>query len=111
MPLGYYDAQIVVTSEATDHGTDVHVQIDAGVPTLVRELALGIDGAAQSDRQVQRVVSGFKPALGKRFVDARYEDSKRDIDRVLAERGYFHAELDRHRSEKRRVGKKCERTG
>src|SRR3546814_4421461 len=71
MPLGYYDAQIVVTSGATDHGTDVHVQIDAGVPTLVRELALGIDGAAQSDRQVQRVVSGFKPAPGKRFVDAR----------------------------------------
>lgn len=94
MPLGYYDAQVVVTSEATDNGTDVRVQVDTGEPIVVRELALRIDGGAQSDRQVQRVVSGFKPTAGKRFVDARYEAGKRAISRILAERGYFDATLD-----------------
>lgn len=96
MPLGYYDARIELHTEQTDEGTDVRVQVDAGEPTLVRERVIGIDGAAQSDRMVQRAVAGFKPAMGKRFVDARYEASKRDISRALAERGYFDASLDRH---------------
>ncbi len=96
MPLGYYHAQVEVRTEQTGSGTDVHVQVDAGEPTLVRELVLRIDGAAQTDRVVQRALSGFEPASGKRFVDERYETSKRSIGRVLAERGYFDAALDRH---------------
>jgi len=95
-PLGYYDARIAVQTEATANGTEVHVQVDAGEPTRVRELALGIDGAAQADRVVQRALAAFRPASGKRFVDARYEASKRAISRALAEHGYFDAELDRH---------------
>jgi translocation and assembly module TamA len=96
MPLGYYDARITVTTEQTDNGTDVQVQVDAGAPTLVRELVLRIDGAAQSDRVVQRALSRFKPGVGKRFVDERYETGKRGISRALAERGYFDATLDQH---------------
>ena len=96
MPLGYYDARITVTTEQTDNGTDVRVQVDAGAPTLVRELVLRIDGEAQSDRVVQRALSRFKPGVGKRFVDERYETGKRGISRALAERGYFDATLDQH---------------
>lgn len=96
MPLGYYDTRITVTTEQTDSGTDVRVQVDAGAPTLVRELVLRIDGEAQSDRVVQRALSRFKPGVGKRFVDERYETGKRSISRALAERGYFDATLDQH---------------
>lgn len=96
MPLGYYHAKVAVHAEQTAGGTDVHVQVDAGEPTLVRERALRIEGAAQADQEVQRALAGFEPRPGKRFTDERYETSKRMVNRALAERGYFDARLDRH---------------
>lgn len=96
MPLGYYHAQVEVRTEQTGNGTDVHVQVNAGKPVLVRNLELRIDGAGQADRALQRALSGFVPKSGKRFTDERYETSKRAVNRTLAERGYFDALLDRH---------------
>lgn len=96
MPLGYYDPEVVLQTTQTDSGTDVLVQVDAGKPTLVRELSVLVEGAAQADDSVHAALAGFRPAKGKRFTDARYEASKRNIRRVLAERGYFDATVDRH---------------
>jgi len=96
MPLGYYDPEVSVQTTQTDGGTDVQVHVQAGEPTRVRELELRIEGAAQSDPLLHAALSEFRPAKGKRFIDERYETSKRTISRVLAERGYFDATLARH---------------
>lgn len=96
MPLGYHDPEVTLQTTQTDSGTDVLVQVQAGEPTRVRELTLRIEGAAKSDAIVLAALSEFRPAQGKRFIDERYEASKRNISRLLAERGYFDATLDRH---------------
>jgi translocation and assembly module TamA len=96
-PLGYYSAQIAVTTQVRDGRSEVLVRIDPGEAVRVGTLTLSIDGAAESDRAVQRALGGFRPGVGAPFRDAEYESSKRAIDRVLAERGYFDAVQERHR--------------
>lgn len=95
-PLGYYSAQIEVSTRIVDGRSEVTVHVDPGTPLRVGTLAVGISGNAEHDRPVQRAVARFHPGVGAPFRDAEYEGAKRDIDRLLAERGYFDADNDRH---------------
>lgn len=95
-PLGYYNAQVEVTTQIVDGRSDVRVRIDPGAPVRVGSLVIGVGGAAERDRAVQRAVARFRPGVGAPLRDAEYENAKRDIARLLAERGYFDADNDRH---------------
>lgn len=95
-PLGYYNAQVEVTTQIVEGRSDVRVRIDPGAPVRVGSLVVGVSGAADRDRTMQRAVARFRPGVGAPFRDAEYENAKRDIARLLAERGYFDADNDRH---------------
>lgn len=95
-PLGYYSAQIDVTTRTRKGRSEVLLSIAPGAALRVAQLHIGISGAGEEDRPLQKAIAGFKPASGERFRDSDYETGKRKIDRLLAERGYFDASQDRH---------------
>jgi translocation and assembly module TamA len=98
-PYGYYDAE--VTPEVVRDGEQVTVRlaIKLGDPVRVRSLSLLMNGTARDDAEVSARIATFRPLPGDPFHHAVYEGSKSSIARVLADRGYFDAELEAHRVE------------
>lgn len=104
-PYGYYDAQ--VTPEVVRAGEQVSVRlaIELGEPVRVRRLELLMHGPGKDDPAVAARVAGFHPVPGELFHHAAYEAGKASVARVLAERGYFDAELEKHRVEVTRAAR------
>lgn len=104
-PFGYYDARVGVELQRAGDAVTVLVDIDPGVPVTVRQLALALDGPAGTDPKVLARVAQFQPREGQRLHHGVYEGSKAAVSLELAERGYFDAELERHRIEVTRADK------
>lgn len=98
-PYGYYRAQ-VQTQVARDKGVaDIVLTIDPGAPVTVSELKLAIDGVAAQDPAIVDVLEAFRPRQGQVLDHRRYEAGKLSIQRELLSRGYFDADMVRHRIE------------
>jgi translocation and assembly module TamA len=96
-PFGYYSPTIEVER---DRATGVVViTVDPGAPVLVRDSAVALEGEATGDGDMQDAVAAFEPDPGEVFDSTLYDTSKALVSRRLAERGYFDAELERHRVE------------
>ncbi len=77
----------------------VRLIVQLGEPVRVRALDLLMRGPGRDDAPVAARVAAFHPLPGELFHHAVYESSKAAVARVLAERGYFDAELETHRVE------------
>lgn len=98
-PFGYYDVE-VRTELVEQAGRSVVVaHVTLGEPVRVRSLELRVDGPAHDDPVVQAGQRQFHPVPGELLRHPLYEASKARIARSLGERGYFDAELERHRVE------------
>jgi translocation and assembly module TamA len=94
-PFGYYSPAIRVSRD----GDALRIAVDPGPPVTVTRLAVHAAGEAGRDRAVQDEVNAFRPVVNDVLDHAVYEASKTRISRVLAERGYFDADLVNHRVE------------
>jgi translocation and assembly module TamA len=98
-PFGYYDPRIDIARTGAQDAPVVVITVAAGTPVRVRGFSVVMDGEGGSDRVLREAVDDFQPRPGDVFSHAAYEASKGQINRRLAERGYFDAALARHRVE------------
>jgi translocation and assembly module TamA len=92
-PFGHYGASLRVSPERSAAGLGARIVVDPGEPVRVRTLSLRIDGPGAGDRRLQQALAAFAPAEGAPLRHDRYEASKAEIGRRLADRGYFEARL------------------
>jgi len=99
-PFGYYSPDISVHRAAGAKGAvDIGIDVRPGLPVTVRTAHVEIEGEAHDDRYLQEDLAAFVPRTGDVFDHARYEASKAQVSRRLAERGYFDADFLRRRVE------------
>ena len=98
-PFGYYDPRIDIVRTGERDAPVVVITVDAGTPVRVRGFSVVMEGDGGSDRVLREAIDAFQPQPGDVFAHAAYEASKGQVNRHLAERGYFDAELARHRVE------------
>src|SRR5690606_13067477 len=96
-PFGYYSPTVEVERDR-DTGRVV-ITVELGPAVRVRDSNVTLVGEAEADRDMTDAVAAFKPSEGEVFDSILYDTSKALVSRRLAERGYFDAELERHRVE------------
>lgn len=98
-PFGYYrvnvEAELVERKEPSSWLASY--RIDPGPPLPITELNVGIDGDAARDPAFKALLDDPPLALGAPLNHTLYEKWKRELQRLAEERGYFHAQLVRHR--------------
>ena len=95
-PFGYYDPKVDAQVQRDGDLVSVVVTVQPGEPVQVRGRDLAMTGAAGDDSALMRRLQRFRPREGQPFHHGVYEDSKAAMDRALAERGYFDADLVTH---------------
>ncbi len=95
-PFGYYEPTVDAQVQRDGDAVTVVVVVSPGEPVRVRGRDLRLDGAASTDTPLMRRLQRFRPRQDQPFHHGVYEDSKAAMDRALAERGYFDAELAVH---------------
>lgn len=96
-PFGYYGVTVTSRLEETKDGLRAVYEISKGSPVRVTELALELEGEGSGDRTLQGAIETFPLKKGDVLDHRLYESGKRTIANLLAERGYFEAELETHR--------------
>lgn len=95
-PFGYYEPTVDAQVQRDGDAVTVVVVVSPGEPVRVRGRDLRLTGAASTDTPLMRRLQRFRPRQDQPFHHGVYEDSKAAMDRALAERGYFDAELAVH---------------
>jgi translocation and assembly module TamA len=67
--------------------------ISLGQPVRFTAFDLQLSGAAREDEAFAQAKAEFPLAIGDVLVHARWEDGKRSFERLLADRGYFDAQI------------------
>lgn len=87
---GYYTPQVTAElAEPQPEQWQARYQITLGEPVLIRHLELAVEGDAQQDPQFTRLIERLPLQSGNHFDHQQYENAKKAILRVAAERGYF----------------------
>ncbi len=101
---GYYEARIAPSLVNQGGRWEARYRVAPGPPVTVTFLELRFIGDAATDAAFKDAKASFPLAAGGRLVHARWEEGKRALDRLLADRGYFDASIaraevrvDRHR--------------
>lgn len=95
-PFGYYRSEIETELAPTEDGWRASYRIAPGPPVPIRELDLQLTGEATGDERFQALLEQFPIKRGAALNHAIYEDAKRALQRLAAERGYLDARLTRH---------------
>lgn len=106
-PYGYYEARASTAVERDARGIVVRIAVVRGEPVRVSATDIGIDGAAEADPGVMSRLPTLRPRAGEVLDHRLYEAGKLALQRRLLERGYFDAELVRHRIEIRRAAREA----
>jgi len=91
--LGYYEARIEPSLTQERESWRAHYSVRTGEPVRIRTLTIDLVGDAARDEAFADRVEKFPLAVGDRLVHARWEDGKRALERLLADRGYFDARV------------------
>lgn len=94
-PFGYYSVSVEAGLETTEEGLRAIYRVKRGDPVRVRESEVELAGGGSEDRVLLDAVRDFPLQEGDRLDHRRYEEGKRRIERLLAERGYFDAKSTR----------------
>lgn len=95
-PFGYYRVKVDSSLDKAPGGLKATYRIDPGSPVKVTALDLSLDGAGAKDAALKSALASFPLKRGDVLDHRKYESGKREIQRLLAERGYFDAELTTH---------------
>lgn len=97
--FGYYDAEVESGIIRDGESVTVQFKVTLGKPVQVRNLSVGVEGAAEKDPVVSYQIDAFRPKPGFVLHHGDYETSKINISRALSERGYFDAKINTHKVE------------
>lgn len=95
-PFGYYAPEIDARLSHQEGRWRARYRITPGEPVRVSELDLRLSGAGSSDATMQRAVKEFPLHKGAVLEHALYEQGKRRLQELAAQRGYFDARLLEH---------------
>ncbi len=93
--LGYYQPSIQLTYNK-DKPKTLSIDINAGLPVIVRAVKITLNGDAQSDKAFKRLIKQQPLTVGEVLNDGLYESLKTSLTSLALSRGYFNAELSRH---------------
>ena len=102
-PFGYYNSEVELEVRRGEQSVALSATVALNEAVRVRSAQLVLLGPGKKDRSVQALLRDFKPAVGEPLRHADYETSKANVQRLLAERGYFASELLESRVEVRRA--------
>ncbi len=95
-PFGYYEPTVKSTVTPRPKGNwSVVVQIDAGLPVLVRQVVVRVTGPGSEDPRFRRIIDHPTLRPGERLRHTAYEEMKSDLQRVAATYGYLDARMTR----------------
>lgn len=87
---GYYSPEITAELTETDENNwQAQYQIELGQPVIIRKINLAVEGDAKTDPVFTKLLSSLPLNVGDQFDHERYENAKKSLLRVAAERGYF----------------------
>lgn len=96
-PFGYYSASISASLDRTGEETwQATYRVDTGPPVKVSDVDIRITGPGARDPALTRWRQDFPLRPGDVLRHGPYEEAKSGLLRVLRERGYLDAELERH---------------
>lgn len=95
-PFGYYRVKVDASLEETPEGLEATYRINPGPPVKVIVRDLVLKGPGGSDAALSSALASFPLRKGDVLDHRKYESGKREIQRLLAERGYFDAEMTEH---------------
>ena len=98
MALGYYQPKITITYDEKE-SSNIIVNVNAGQPVKIAQVALLVQGDAQKDKAFQTLINKQAPKVGKILNDGDYESFKRALNELALARGYFDAETTLHQVE------------
>lgn len=98
--FGYYDYQVEFTLEPAKNNNNpiLTAQVKLGKPTLIEQVDVHIQGAANNDPEFQQLLS-ILPKKGDILNHEVYTDYKSTLQKLAVQRGYFDADFTVHRLE------------
>ncbi len=90
-PFGHYNATITTTLSHGESCWHASVEIDPGLPVVLRNVDIRIAGAAASDTAFQPLLANPRLAPGVPLRHAEYDRLKRTLQIRAADRGYLEA--------------------
>lgn len=102
-PFGYYNAEVDLEVKRGDKSVAISAAVTLNQPVRIRKRDIDMLGPGSKDKSLRAMTKAFKPAVGEVLQHADYEISKANVQRLLAERGYFASELLEARVEVQRA--------
>ena len=94
--FGFYEAKVEGNIEKTEQVWIINYTVDAGEPVIVKDVDLTIQGAGETDKELVKWQSKFPLQPGDRLNHLSYEQAKRNVQNILADRGFFNSKLIQH---------------
>ena len=94
-PFGYYRPTIKSELTRVETGWRARYRIDPGPAVPIRELDLRLSGEGAEDERFRTLLRNFPVREGDLLHHAVYEDAKRALQDLAAERGYLDARFTR----------------
>lgn len=98
-PFGFYRPQIKTELSKSDQDWRARYTVSPGKPLLISELDIQISGAASDDETFQQLLTKSSLRQGQPLIHSQYELLKKQLRSLAVERGYYQAEMTRHRAE------------
>jgi translocation and assembly module TamA len=94
-PFGYYSPRIQTKLERKDDGWLARYHIDAGPPTIVRQVEIRVEGEGRQEAAVQEALSSVKLKEGERLEHGQYKEAKDALYDAAYSAGYLDARYRR----------------
>ncbi len=98
-PFGFYRPEISSSLTETEQRWVARYEVTAGPLLPIGTLDIQLQGEAREDPAFTKLLSEATLRSGNPLVHSEYETLKRKLRSLAAERGYYRAELTRHRVE------------
>jgi translocation and assembly module TamA len=93
---GFYRYELSDELEQEDENWNANFGIILGVPVIIKNLEVKIDGEGSSDIELTRAAREFPLKLNSRLEHGLYESGKGRIENIARQRGYFDAVFTTH---------------
>jgi len=94
--FGFYEASVESSLEKDDDVWIIQYNVTAGAPISVSNVDLQVRGEGETDSELATWRAKFPIHPGDRLNHQHYEEAKKELRNLLAERGYFNSRLTQH---------------
>lgn len=98
-PFGFYQSKTILNLSKADETWTANYSITPGKRVPINKLDIQVNGEAKDDVAFKQLTDKTLLRLGKPLIHSQYEQFKKQLSSLAAERGYYHAKLTRHQVE------------